>query len=163
MKVRAIYPGSFDPVTFGHLDVIKRAARIFDEVVVAVSQNLQKKALFSSQERLDMLKASVKGVKNVKFDIFDGLIINYARKNNVKVLIRGVRMISDFDYELQMALTNRRLDEKIETVFLMPSEGFSFLSSTLIKEAATLGGDVTSFVPASVAQKLKKRLVEIKR
>ena len=162
MKVRAIYPGSFDPVTFGHVDVIKRAARIFDEVVVAVSQNLQKKALFSSQERLDMLRASVKGVKNIKFDIFDGLIIKYARKNNIKVLIRGVRMISDFDYELQMALTNRRLDGKIETVFLMPSEGFSFLSSTLIKEAATLGGDVSSFVPLFVAQKLKKRLIELK-
>ncbi len=153
-----IYPGSFDPVTYGHIDVIKRAAHIFGKVIVAVALNTQKKSLFASEDRVDMLKASMKGLKNVYVETFDGLVIEYARKKNVRVLIRGLRMISDFEYELQMALTNRRLAEKIETVFLMPSEGYSFLSSTLLKEAASLGADISSFVPRFVEKRLKERL-----
>ncbi len=158
MKNIAIYPGTFDPVTYGHLDLIQRAGRIFDQVVVAVAGNSQKNPLFTVQERMEMLKKASKGLKGVRIDSFDGLVIDYARKNKVHVLIRGLRMISDFEFELQMALTNRRLDEKIETVFLMPSEKYSFLSSTLIREAASLGGDVSSFVPDFVAKRLKERL-----
>ena len=154
----AIYPGSFDPVTFGHIDVIKRATQVFDEVIVAVAHDTQKKALFSAQERLQMLKQATAGIKGVRTEIFDGLIINYAREKKVNVLIRGVRMISDFEFEFQMALTNRRLDETIETVFLMPSEGYSFISSTLLKEAASLGADTSSFMPDFIGKKLKEKL-----
>lgn len=158
MSKVAIYPGSFDPVTYGHLDVIKRATRIFDEIIVAVANNTQKKSLFSIGERIKMLKEASKGIQGIRIESFDGLVIEFARKNKINVLIRGLRMISDFEFELQMALTNRRLAEKIETIFLMPSEGYSFLSSTLLKEAASLGADISSFVPDFVAKKLKKRL-----
>lgn len=158
MSSCAIYPGSFDPVTFGHIDIIKRAAGIFDRVIVAVANRTQKKPLFDVDERFEMLKEVTTEIKGVEIEIFDGLVIDYARKREVNVLVRGLRMISDFEYELQMALTNRRLDENIETVFLMPSEGYSFLSSTLIKEAASLGANVLSFVPDSVADRLKEKL-----
>jgi pantetheine-phosphate adenylyltransferase len=156
----AIYPGSFDPVTYGHLDLIKRAAKIFDKVIVAVvrEKGTTKQMLFSSEERVEMIRQAAKGLKGVTIELFDGLVTEYARKKKVNVLIRGLRMISDFEYELQMALTNRRLDEKVETVFLMPSEGYSFLSSTLIKEAASLGADVSSFVPEFVAKRLRERV-----
>ena len=154
----AIYPGSFDPLTFGHLDLIKRASRIFDEVIVAVAQNYQKKTLFSMEERLLMLKECTRGMKSVRVESFEGLVIDYARRKKVNCLIRGLRMISDFEYELQMALTNRRLDETIETIFLMPSEGYSFISSTLLKEAVSLGANVSSFVPKVVEKRLKERL-----
>lgn len=158
MSQRAIYPGSFDPVTYGHIDVIKRATHIFNEVIVAVAENSHKKPLFSLEERLKMLKESTKGLKRIRVEAFDGLVIEFARKKKVNVLIRGLRMISDFEYELQMALTNRRLNETIETVFLMPSEGYSFLSSTLLKEAALLGANISSFVPKFVEHRIKKRL-----
>ena len=158
MKNIAIYPGTFDPLTYGHLDLIRRANRIFDEVIVAVARNSQKQPLFTDAERIAMLKQGTRGFKGIRIDAFDGLVIDYARKKKIHVLIRGLRMISDFEYELQMALTNRRLNETIETVFLMPSEKYSFLSSTLIREAASLGGDVSSFVPAFVAKRLKERL-----
>ena len=156
----AIYPGSFDPVTYGHLDLIKRAVKIFDEVIVAVAGHTQKKLLFTTAQRVAMLKSATKGIKGVRLETFEGLVINYALKNKVNVLIRGLRMISDFEYELQMALTNRRLEEKIETIFLMPSEGNSFLSSTLIKQAASLGADVSSFVPKEVERELKAKLLK---
>lgn len=158
MGKSAIYPGTFDPVTYGHIDVIKRASRIFDEVIVAVAHNTQKKTLFSPQERVVMLKKVVGGIPGVRIEVFNGLIIDFARRNKINVLIRGLRMISDFEFELQMALTNRRLDENIETLFLMPSEGNSFLSSTLLKEAASLGADIASFVPEAIAKKLIERL-----
>lgn len=158
MSRSVIYPGSFDPVTYGHIDLIKRAAQIFDEVVVAVAIDTHKKTLFDSAERVDFLERAITDIKNVRIEVFSGLVIAYARKNNIKVLVRGLRMISDFEYELQMALTNRRLDEEIETIFLMPSEGYSFLSSTLIKEAAALDADLTSFVPDFVAKRLKECL-----
>ena len=154
----AIYPGSFDPVTYGHLDLIKRAKRIFDVVIVAAAKNVNKKTLFSLEERMAMLKQATQGIKGVQVEAFEGLVIEYARRKKVNVLIRGLRMISDFEYELQMALTNRRLAENIETVFLMPSEGYSFLSSTLLKEAASLGADISSFVPKFVVKRLKDRL-----
>ena len=152
----AIYPGSFDPVTNGHIDLIKRAMRIFDKVIVAVARNTYKKTLFDITERLDMIKESTQGMKGIEVESFDGLVVDYARKKNIHVLIRGLRMISDFEYEFQMALTNRRLAEDIETVFLMPSEGYSFLSSTLLKEAAALGADMSSFVPHFVERRLKE-------
>lgn len=155
MGSRAIYPGSFDPVTYGHLDLIKRGRRIFDEIIVAVAENTQKKPLFNCNERMAMLRESTKGIKGVTIEKFSGLIVDYALNKKVRVLIRGLRMISDFEYELQMALTNRRLKESVETVFLMPSEGYSFLSSTLIKEAAMLGADISSFVPPNVAKRFK--------
>lgn len=154
----AIFPGSFDPVTFGHIDLLQRAAEVFDEIIVGVAKNTQKKTLFSIEERLQMLKAVTDGIDGLRCEVFEGLVIDFAQANNAKVLVRGLRMISDFEYELQMALTNRRLSEEIETVFLMPSEGYSFLSSTLIKEAASLGANLTSFVPQLVEEKLKEKL-----
>ena len=158
MPSRAIYPGSFDPVTFGHIDLIKRATKIFDEVIVAVAQNTQKKTLFTIEERVEMLKEVTKGIKGITIESFEGLVVEYARRKKVPVLIRGLRMISDFELELQMALTNRRLAKDVETIFLMPSEGYEFLSSTLLKEAAYLGADLSSFVPEFVIKKLKSRL-----
>ena len=158
MGTSSIYPGTFDPVTFGHIDLIKRANQIFDEVIVAVAQNSHKKPLFTFQERIEMVKESTRGMKGVRVESFDGLVIKYAKSMKINVLIRGLRMLSDFEYELQMALTNRRLDETIETVFLMPSEGYSFLSSKLIKEAASLGADISSFVPEFVEKRLKEKL-----
>lgn len=158
MGKTAIYPGSFDPVTYGHLDLIKRATEIFDEVIVGVAHNASKKPLFSLSERLAMIEEATKGMKGIKVEAFDGLVVEFARKKKINVIIRGLRMISDFEYEFQMALTNRRLAEDVETIFLMPSEGYSFLSSTLLKEAASLGADISSFVPKFVEKKLKDQL-----
>jgi pantetheine-phosphate adenylyltransferase len=157
MADRALYPGSFDPVTFGHLDVIKRATVVFDEVIVAVANNTQKNPLFTVEERVLMLKESTKNIKRIKIVFFEGLVIDFAKKNKINVIIRGLRMLSDFEFEFQMALTNRRLNEKIETIFLMPSEKYSFISSKLLKEAASLGADTTTFVPGFVAKKMKAR------
>lgn len=160
MKKIAVFPGSFDPVTYGHTDLIKRATQIFDEVYIAVANNLSKKPLFTTEERLSMLKTITQDMDGIRVEAFDGLVTEYAEMKGANVLVRGLRMISDFEYELQMALTNRRLKEKIETVFLMPSEGYSFLSSTLIKEAASLGADVSTFVPPVVAEMLKHKFVK---
>jgi len=158
MCQKAVYPGTFDPVTYGHLDIIKRAREIFDEVIVAVAEKPQKQVLFSFKERMDLLKAATADLDNVTIEGFKGLTINYAAKKNVKVLIRGLRMISDFEYEFQMALTNRKLSSNIETIFLMPHESYSYLSSKLIKEAASLGADLSCFVPHFVERALKKKL-----
>jgi pantetheine-phosphate adenylyltransferase len=158
MCQRAIYPGSFDPVTYGHIDLIKRAQEIFSEVIVAVAHNPHKKPLFSIKERVRMLEVATSGMKGVEVSDFNGLVVDYARKQKVKVLIRGVRMISDFEYEFQMALTNRKIAPDIETIFLMPHESFSYLSSRLLKEAASLGADLSSFVPDFIAKALKKKL-----
>ena len=154
----AIYPGSFDPVTNGHLDVLQRAARIFNHVTVAVANNTSKKALFTIKERVELLKEVTRSIKNVSVETFDGLVIEYAHKKKVNVLIRGLRMTSDFDYEFQIALTNRRLAEDIETIFLMPSEHVSFVSSSLLKEVAGLNADISSFVPKIVERKLKEKI-----
>ncbi len=160
MKKVAVYVGSFDPLTFGHIDLIKRALRIFDEVIVAVAETTGKTCLFSTKERVEMLARAVEGLSHVRVDSFKGLAVDYVSKQKTNVLIRGLRMISDFEYEFQMALTNRKLNENIETIFMMPSESYSYLSSRLIKEAASLGADVGAFVPDFIADKLKARLNE---
>jgi len=154
----AIYPGTFDPVTYGHIDLIKRAQEIFPEVVVAVAHNPHKKPLFSVKERMAMLKAATADFKGIEIVDFDGLVVDYARKRKAKVLIRGLRMLSDFEYEFQMALTNRRLSADTETIFLMPQESYSYLSSRLLREAASLGADLSHFVPGFVAKALKEKL-----
>ncbi|MFH1201903.1 MAG: pantetheine-phosphate adenylyltransferase [Candidatus Omnitrophota bacterium] len=158
MCKRAIYPGSFDPVTFGHIDLIKRAQAIFEEVVVSVAADSQKQCAFSLEERVAMLQRATKGMDNVTVEPFSGLVVDFARKQKTNVILRGIRMISDFEYEFQMALTNRKLSPDIETVFLMPSEAYSYLSSRLLKEAGLLGADLSDFVPDFVADALKKRL-----
>ncbi|MCM8789516.1 MAG: pantetheine-phosphate adenylyltransferase [Candidatus Omnitrophica bacterium] len=154
----AIYPGSFDPVTYGHIDLIKRAREMFSEVIVAVAHNSPKKPVFSVNERVEMLKKATAGLGGVIIEDFDGLVVKYAAKKKAKVIIRGLRMISDFEYEFQMALTNRKLSADIETIFLMPQESYSYLSSKLLKEAAALGADLSSFVPDFVEKALKKKL-----
>ena len=158
MLQRAIYAGSFDPITYGHIDLIKRALAIFPELIVAVAHNPQKKPLFSVKERVGMLKRATSGLRGVRVCDFNCLIIDYARQQKAKILIRGLRMISDFEYEFQMALTNRKLAADIETIFLMPHESYSYLSSRLLKEAASLGADLSNFVPDYVEKALKKRL-----
>ena len=158
MMRRAIYPGSFDPVTYGHIDLVKRALGIFDEVIVAVaSLPGDKKPLFSISERMDFLRKSLAGLSGVRIESFKGLVVEYARKQHASVMIRGVRMLSDFEYEFQMALTNRKLASDIETLFLMPHESFAYLSSRLIKEIAHLGGEVKPFVPDFVAKALQTK------
>ena len=154
----AIYPGTFDPVTYGHIDLIKRAAKIFDKVIVAVARNKSKRALFSARERVSMLEDAVRDIKNVQIDDFDGLVVNYVRKAGSSVMVRGLRMLSDFEYEFQMALTNRKLADDIETIFMMPREDYSYISSKLIKEAASLGADVSSFIPKNAHAALKAKL-----
>ncbi len=158
MNRKAIYPGTFDPITYGHIDLIKRAREIFPEVVVAVANNPNKKPLFSVEERVVLLKQAVSGLKGVRVDHFDGLIVNYARKKKAKILIRGLRMLSDFEYEFQMALTNRKFCSDIETIFLMPHESYSYISSKLLKEAYALGADISAFVPSFVQKALKEKL-----
>lgn len=158
MKQRAVYPGTFDPVTYGHLDIIQRARQIFPEVIVAVAPNTAKQPLFSLQERVDMLSKATARLKGVRVKPFDGLAVDFARREKAAVLVRGIRMLSDFEYEFQMALSNRKLAPDIETIFLMPQESHSYTSSKLLKEAAGLGADVRAFVPGFVAARLKARL-----
>ena len=158
MTRRAIYPGTFDPVTYGHLDVIKRAASLYDNVIVAVAASKEKGPLFTVEERVEMIKETVKALDNVEVESFTGLVVDYAEKQSSKVVLRGLRMISDFEYEFQMALTNRKLNPDIETVFMMPNESYSYLSSKLIKEVAPLGADISNFVPKHVAEKLKEKM-----
>jgi pantetheine-phosphate adenylyltransferase len=151
---RAIYPGSFDPVTNGHLDVIERARRLFDEVIVAVAHNDQKNPLFSLEERLDLLRATIGKLKNVEIAPLDGLLVDFAVARKATAIIRGLRAISDFEFEFQMALMNRKLNPGVETIFLMPKEEYTYLSSRIVKEIARLGGDVKAFVPPRVAKTL---------
>ena len=158
MTRKAIYPGTFDPVTYGHLDVIKRAAAIYDKVFVAVAHSGEKKPLFSAEERVAMIKEATSGIDNVEVEDIDGLVVDYAVNKSARVVVRGLRMISDFEYEFQMALTNRKLNPDIEAVFMMPNESYSYLSSKLIKEVASLGADISKFVPDNVEIKLKEKL-----
>ncbi|MFC1630957.1 pantetheine-phosphate adenylyltransferase [Candidatus Omnitrophota bacterium] len=158
MKTIAVYPGTFDPVTYGHIDLIKRATHLFDQIIVAVVKHPQKKVLFPLQERISLLKTATKGIAHLTVEGFDGLLVDYVRRKKAKVMIRGLRMISDFEYEFQMALTNRRLDPEIETIYMMPKESYCFLSSKLIKEAASLGANLKDFVPGFVERKLKQCL-----
>lgn len=156
---RAIYPGSFDPLTNGHLDIIERSARLFDEVVVAILVNQSKQSLFSIDERLAII-AEVAGSDRVRVDTFHGLLVHYAVEQQATAIIRGIRAVSDYEYELQMALMNRRLEPSVETVFLMSNEAYSFVSSRLVKEVASLGGAVTGMVPPLVESRLAERLRE---
>jgi len=158
MNKIAVYPGSFDPVTYGHLDIIKRALKIFDKVIVAVAHNTEKRPLFDVPERVELLRKSLKGLKGAQVDDFDCLVVDYVKRKKSAVVIRGLRMISDFEYEFQMALTNRKLSSDIETIFMMPSESYSYLSSKLIKEAASLGANLKGFVPSFVEKKIKEKL-----
>jgi pantetheine-phosphate adenylyltransferase len=153
----AIYAGTFDPITKGHLDVINRGRTMFDTLIVAVADSAPKSPLFSVAERVAMIKREVGKYKNIKVESFDGLLIDYAHKKKASVLLRGLRMISDFEYEFQMALTNRELAPDIETVFMMTSEHYAHISSRFIRDIARLGGDLKSFVPATVARELKKK------
>jgi len=158
LKVLAVYPGSFDPVTNGHLDIIRRGSRLFDRIVVAILRNPEKEALFGIQERRRILQRATSGIPNVSVDSFDGLLVDYARRRGARVIVRGLRALSDFEYEFQMALMNRRLDSSIETVFMMPSEAYSYLSSRLVKEVVRLGGSVAGLVPPEVELRLGARV-----
>ena len=157
----AIYPGSFDPLTNGHLDVIQRAAKLFDRVIVAVAQNDSKQPLFTLAERLALVKTAIKHLPHVKADSFDGLLIEYAARQKAQAVVRGLRAVSDFEFEFQLALMNRKLNENVEAIFMMPKDTYTFLSSRIVKEIARLGGDVSPFVPAACAdgsgRKLKPR------
>ncbi len=156
MKV-GIYAGSFDPVTNGHLDVIKRALKIFDKVIIAVGENPRKNTLFTVEERVAMLKGAVKGLKNVQVEHFGGLLVNYARKKNASAIVRGLRAISDFENELQLALMNRKINSGVETIFIMTRGMYCYLSASIVKEAASLGANLNGMVPKLVAKKLKEK------
>ena len=146
----AIYPGSFDPITNGHLDVLQRAAKLFDRVIVAVAQSDPKHPLFSLEERMQMVAKAVRTMPNVEADSFQGLLVAYVEKRSAQAIVRGLRAVSDFEFEFQLALMNRRLNERVETIFMMPKDTYTFLSSRIVKEMAQLGGDVSPFVPAHV-------------
>ena len=154
-----IYPGSFDPLTNGHLDVVQRAAKLFDRVIVAVAQNDSKNPLFTRAERLELVQHCVKHLPNVEADSFNGLLVNYVEERSAQAIIRGLRAVSDFEFEFQLALMNRKLNERIETIFMMPKDTYTFLSSRIVKEIARLGGDVSAFVPPVVQTALIARLV----
>jgi pantetheine-phosphate adenylyltransferase len=151
-----IYPGSFDPITYGHLDVLARAAKLFDRVTVAVAHNAGKGPLFSAEQRLAMLQPNLAPFPNVSVTTFGGLLVDFALEQKADAIIRGLRALSDFEFEFNMALMNRHLQPKIETIFVMPNEQFSYTSSTLVKQVAKFGGDISHFVPANVATELKK-------
>ncbi len=154
---RAIYPGTFDPFTYGHLDIVQRAVSLFDEVIVTIALNSAKAPLFNTDERMEMLRESLSSFASVRIDSFRGLLVNYAKKEKANVIIRGLRMISDFEFEFQMALMNRKLEEEITTVFLMPDEKYTYLSSSIVREIAQLGGDCSPFVPPHIEKKLKQK------
>lgn len=157
MMRRAIYPGSFDPVTNGHVDVVERGRKLFDEVIVAVAHNDEKQPLFSLEERLDLLRGTLGKIDHVRIDHFEGLLVEFAAAQKAQAVIRGLRAVSDFEFEFQMALMNRRLETDVETIFLMPKEEYTYLSSRLVKEIARLGGDVSQFVPEGVAKALTQK------
>ena len=159
--IKAIYPGSFDPITNGHIDVIKRASRIFDQVTIAVSQNINKKSFLSEKEKIEAINLSLEGLKNVEVIAFDSLLVEFAKKINAQIILRGLRAVSDFEYEFQLAGMNKHLDKNIETFFLTPSEEFSNISSSLVREILMLGGDISSFVPQKVEKILLSKLKKV--
>ena len=154
---RGIYPGTFDPITNGHLDLVHRGLRIFEEIIVAVAPSPKKQPLFTIEERLHLIRESVKEYGNVRVEAFNGLLVGYAKAKDGVAIIRGLRAVSDFEYELQMALMNRRLSSRVETVFMLPAESYSFLSSKLVREIAGLGGSIHEFVPADVERRLRRK------
>ncbi len=154
MSKTAVYPGSFDPITNGHLDIVRRASQMFDQIVVGVASSANKHLLFTIDERIDMVQKAVAGLRNVRVDQVDGLLINYVRRKRATVIVRGLRAVSDFEYEFQLALMNRKLDPRIETIFLMTKDEYTFISSRLVKEISQLGGDVSAFVPRGVKSTL---------
>lgn len=158
MKI-VIYPGTFDPITNGHLDIIYRALTLFDKVIIGILLNTNKKPLFTTEERLEMIEKSIEGIKNIEVKTFDGLLVNFADEMKASAIIRGLRQVSDFEYEFQMALMNRKLNENISTVFLMPNEKYTYLNSSLIKELARFKADVSDFVPEIVNRKLKEKFL----
>ena len=153
----AIYPGSFDPLTNGHVDIIQRGSKLFDRIIVGVLVNMEKAPLFTVPERVDIARTVLKGSSNVEVDTFDGLLVDYARRIGATVIVRGLRAISDFEYEMQMALMNRRLSPDVETVFMMPAEPYTYVSSRLVKEVVALGGTVTGLVPTLVEERLREK------
>ena len=153
-----IYPGSFDPLTNGHLDVIQRASKLFDKVIVAIAKNESKRPLFTLDERLEMVANAVKSLPNVCADAFEGLLVSYVEQREGQAIIRGLRAVSDFEFEFQLALMNRKLDERIETIFMMPKDTYTFLSSRIIKEIGRLGGDISAFVPVHVRTALVEKM-----
>ena len=157
MERTAIYPGTFDPFTNGHLDLVTRGCKMFDKIIIGVGENPNKKQLFSIDERVSLIRDAVKGLEDVTVEPFDTLLVDFARTRGINALMRGLRAVSDFEYELQMALMNRKLAQEVETVFLMPSLRYIFLSSTIIKEAAEYGGDVSALVPENVARALREK------
>ena len=157
MKLTAVFPGPFDPITNGHLDIISRGRDLFDRIVIAILRNPDKDPLFPMEERVDILRSVVGRWSNVEVDSFDGLLVDFARAQGAQVIVRGLRALSDFEYEFQMTLMNQRLEPGIQTVFMMPSEAYSYVSSRLVKEVARLGGDVTGLVPPDVVTRLKRR------
>jgi len=154
----AIYPGSFDPLTNGHLDVIERAAKLFDKVIVAIANNDTKNPLFTLAERRDLVNRSLSLLNNVETDTFDGLLVEYVERRSGQAIVRGLRAVSDFEFEFQLALMNRKLNERVETIFMMPKDTYTFLSSRIVKEIARLGGDVSAFVPPHVREALTRKL-----
>ncbi|RPI06283.1 MAG: pantetheine-phosphate adenylyltransferase [Ignavibacteriae bacterium] len=156
MKI-AIYPGTFDPVTYGHLDILERALKLFEKVVITIARNTAKNPLFTEQERIALLKQVTKRYRHVEVNSFEGLLVKYVQKRNAICVVRGLRAMTDFEYELQMALMNRKLDENMETVFLMPNEKYTYLSSNFVREIARLGGDVSKFVPPVVLKALRQK------
>ena len=156
--VRAIYPGSFDPLTNGHLDLIERGSKIFDELIVAILRNAEKDPLFTIAERREMLEQMVRRFDNVRVDTFEGLLADYAMQKGAKAVLRGIRAISDYEFELQMALMNRKMEPRVETVFMMPAEQYSYLSSRIVREIAKLGGPLNGLVPAMVEERVRERI-----
>ena len=154
----AVYPGSFDPLTNGHIDLIQRAANLFDHVIVAIAKNEAKSPLFSLDERLDLVRIAIKSMPKVGAEAFDGLLVDYVEKRGGQAVIRGLRAVSDFEFEFQLALMNRKLNERVETIFMMPKDTYTFLSSRIIKEIARLGGDVSAFVPPHVREALMSKV-----
>ncbi|MCI0528162.1 MAG: pantetheine-phosphate adenylyltransferase [Nitrospira sp.] len=158
MKKIGVYPGTFDPVTYGHIDIIKRSLKVFDKVIVAVAPSLQKAPLFDVDERVLMIKEATRDFKNLQIEQFEGLLVEFVQRQGGSAVIRGLRAVSDFEYELQMALMNRKLDSEVETVFMMPSEEYTYLTSSIVKAVASYGGEVKDFVPEIVLKKLKEKL-----
>ena len=159
-EILAIYPGSFDPITNGHLDLIERGRQLFDQLIVAVLTNLEKEPLFTVAERVDMLREASKSIPNVSVDTFSGLLVDYARQKQAKALLRGIRAFTDYEYELQMALMNRKMEPRVETVFMMPAEQYSYLSSRIVREIAKLGGPLNGLVPEMVERRVRQRITQ---